>query len=164
MYVYVHVSTHWRAGESAARTVKAALSQFEACFDTSAPATIVVTRFLENEQKAFELVEQAAATDALLVYTLVDPKVLSAVQTACKLFQVRNVDLWSNLLVRGRDSGCCTSCQHHVNICSTSCQHHVNIMSISCHHRFMCEGGHGGCAFLPETWSCSDREDLSLHN
>lgn len=62
---------HLTAGESAARTIKAALSQFEACFDTSAPATIVVSRFLEDEQKAFQLVEQAAKQDALLVYTLV---------------------------------------------------------------------------------------------
>ncbi|KAF5839524.1 hypothetical protein DUNSADRAFT_595 [Dunaliella salina] len=87
-------------GESAARTVKAALSQFEACFDTTAPASIVVTRFLEDEQRAFQMVEQAAKQDALLVYTLVDRKVLTAVQTACKLFNVRHVDLWSNLLVR----------------------------------------------------------------
>ncbi len=49
----------------------AALSQFEACFDRSAPASIVVSRFLEDEQKAFKLVEQAAKQDALLVYTLV---------------------------------------------------------------------------------------------
>uniref|UniRef100_A0A7S3VUT2 Uncharacterized protein n=1 Tax=Dunaliella tertiolecta TaxID=3047 RepID=A0A7S3VUT2_DUNTE len=85
-------------GESAARTVKAALSQFEACFDTTAPATLMVTRFLEDEQRAFQMVEQAAKQDALLVYTLVDRKVLTAVQTACKLFNVRHVDLWSNLL------------------------------------------------------------------
>lgn len=30
----------------------------------------------------------------------VDPKMVKAVQTACKLYNVRNVDLWSNLLVR----------------------------------------------------------------
>ena len=34
------------------------------------------------------------------IHTLqVAPKVLKAVQTACKLYGVRNVDLWSNLLV-----------------------------------------------------------------
>lgn len=36
--------------------------------------------------------------DALVVYTLVDPKAVKAVQTACKLQGVRYVDLWSELL------------------------------------------------------------------
>ncbi len=36
--------------------------------------------------------------DALVVYTLVDPKMVKAVQTACQLQAVRYVDLWSALL------------------------------------------------------------------
>lgn len=39
----------------------------------------------------------------------VDPVVLKAVQTACKLYNVRNVDLWSNLLVRAS-----ASCVHTI--------------------------------------------------
>lgn len=36
--------------------------------------------------------------DALVVYTLVDPKMVKAVQTACGLYSVRYVDLWTALL------------------------------------------------------------------
>ncbi|KAL6758053.1 Kinase/pyrophosphorylase-domain-containing protein [Haematococcus lacustris] len=85
-------------GESAARTVRAALNQFELCFKTSAPASIFVWRFVEEEQKVYRIIQMAAKDDALVVYTLVDPGALKAVQTACKLHSVRNVDLWSNLL------------------------------------------------------------------
>jgi regulator of PEP synthase PpsR (kinase-PPPase family) len=58
-------------GESAARTVRAALSQFELCYKTAAPATLLVFRFLEDEAKAQQIIETAASEDALVVYTLV---------------------------------------------------------------------------------------------
>ncbi|GFH32434.1 pyruvate, phosphate dikinase regulatory protein 1, chloroplastic, partial [Haematococcus lacustris] len=68
-------------GESAARTVRAALNQFELCFKTSAPASIFVWRFVEEEQKVYRIIQMAAKDDALVV----DPGALKAVQTACKL-------------------------------------------------------------------------------
>lgn len=58
-------------GESAARTVRAALHQFELCFKTSAPATLLVFRFVEEEKKVYDICQVAAQEDALLVYTLV---------------------------------------------------------------------------------------------
>ncbi len=51
--------------------MRAALQQFELCFKTSAPATLLVFRFVESEDKAAQIIETAAAEDALVVYTLV---------------------------------------------------------------------------------------------
>ncbi|KAG2445636.1 hypothetical protein HXX76_000246 [Chlamydomonas incerta] len=85
-------------GESAARTVRAALNQFEARCRTQAPAQIMIFRFVEQTDRMMDIIREAAKEDALVVYTLVDPKAVKAVQTACKLQGVRYVDLWSELL------------------------------------------------------------------
>ncbi|GFR43630.1 hypothetical protein Agub_g4729 [Astrephomene gubernaculifera] len=85
-------------GESAARTVRAALNQFELRCRTSAPAQIMIFRFVESIEKVMSIIQEAAKEDALVVYTLVDPKAVKAVQTACTLQQVRYVDLWTTLL------------------------------------------------------------------
>ncbi|KAG2491314.1 hypothetical protein HYH03_010320 [Edaphochlamys debaryana] len=85
-------------GESAARTVRAALNQFEVRCRTQAPAQIIIFRFVESKDKSIEIIKEAAKEDALVVYTLVDPKTVKAVQTACKALQVPYVDLWTELL------------------------------------------------------------------
>ncbi|GIL98352.1 hypothetical protein Vretimale_3740, partial [Volvox reticuliferus] len=85
-------------GESAARTVRAALNQFEMRCRTQAPAQIMIYRFVESVDKMMGIIHEAAKEDALVVYTLVDPKAVKVVQTACKLQNVRYVDLWTALL------------------------------------------------------------------
>jgi hypothetical protein len=50
-------------------------SQFEARCRTTAPAQIMVFRFLDAKERALQIVQEAAREDALVVYTLVDPKV-----------------------------------------------------------------------------------------
>ncbi|GLC59190.1 hypothetical protein PLESTB_001460200 [Pleodorina starrii] len=85
-------------GESAARTVRAALNQFEVRCRTQAPAQIMIYRFVESTEKMMSIINEAAKEDALVVYTLVDPKAVKLVQTACKLGGVRYVDLWTALL------------------------------------------------------------------
>ncbi|KXZ47437.1 hypothetical protein GPECTOR_35g875 [Gonium pectorale] len=69
-------------GESAARTVRAALNQFEMRCRTQAPAQIMIFRFVESVDKVLGIIQEAA----------------KAIQTACKLAGVRYVDLWSTLL------------------------------------------------------------------
>ncbi|PNH11689.1 Pyruvate, phosphate dikinase regulatory protein 1, chloroplastic, partial [Tetrabaena socialis] len=85
-------------GESAARTVRAALNQFEVRCRTQAPAQIMIFRFVESFERVMDVIREAAKEDALVVYTLVDPKTVKAVQTACQLQNVRYVDLWTTLL------------------------------------------------------------------
>uniref|UniRef100_A0A061R513 Uncharacterized protein n=1 Tax=Tetraselmis sp. GSL018 TaxID=582737 RepID=A0A061R513_9CHLO len=85
-------------GESAAKTVRAALGQFENCIQASVPANMVIFRFLNDTKKAVSIVERAAADNALVVYTLVDPVMVDTLKAACKFYNVRWVDLWGNLL------------------------------------------------------------------
>lgn len=85
-------------GESAANTVRAALGQFENCFKMSCPANLLIFRFLSTPKKAYEIVEEAAADNALVVFTLVDHNIITAMRAACLLYEVKYVDLWSNLL------------------------------------------------------------------
>lgn len=85
-------------GESAANTVRAALGQFQVCFQTSVPANLLVFRFLSDENKIIDIVQRAAKEGALIVFTLVDPKLVKVLRTACMAMDVSFVDLWSNLL------------------------------------------------------------------
>jgi len=85
-------------GESAANTVRAALGQFQNCFKTSVPANLMVFRFLSDENKILDIVQRAAKERALIVFTLVDPKLVKVLRTACMALDVSFVDLWSNLL------------------------------------------------------------------
>ena len=85
-------------GESAANTCRAALGQFEVCRDLTCPTNLAIYRFLTEEKEVFEIVRQAAKEDALIVYTLVEKRMKQAVESACKLYKVNSVDMWSNLL------------------------------------------------------------------
>jgi regulator of PEP synthase PpsR (kinase-PPPase family) len=85
-------------GESAARTVRAALNQFAEITNLSAPANLFVFRFLSDPEDAYKLVEQASRDDALVVHTLSDAEMAVAVNTARKLYGVEAVDLWGPLL------------------------------------------------------------------
>lgn len=84
--------------ESAARTVRAALGQFESSIQTHCPTTLLMHRFVSDEKRICEVVEAAAKENALVVFTLVDPKLVKIIQTACGMYEVKYVDLWSNLL------------------------------------------------------------------
>lgn len=57
-----------------------------------------IDRFCQEEEKAFYIIKKAAVTGALVVYTLVDPHLIHSVETACQLYGVPCVDLWTPLL------------------------------------------------------------------
>jgi regulator of PEP synthase PpsR (kinase-PPPase family) len=86
-------------GESAANTCRAALTQFAEVMNLSAPTNLYVFRFLSEGSDAYKIVEQASEDDALVVYTLSDASLATAVATACKVFGVKSVNLWGPLLV-----------------------------------------------------------------
>ena len=86
-------------GESAANTCRAALGQFEESMSISAPTNLYIFRFLSEGSDVYKIVQQAAEDDALVVYTLSDPSMATAVKTACKLYGgVKSVNLWGPLL------------------------------------------------------------------
>lgn len=62
MHAWLHGRA--RAGESAARTVRAALNQFETRCGTRAPAQIMVFRFVESKEKVAHIVQEAAKVRA----------------------------------------------------------------------------------------------------
>ena len=86
-------------GESAANTCRAALTQFAEVMNLSAPTNLYVFRFLSEGSDAYKICEQAREDDALVVYTLSDAALATAVATACKVFGVKAVNLWGPLLV-----------------------------------------------------------------
>ena len=86
-------------GESAANTCRAALTQFAEVMNLSAPTNLYVFRFLSEGSDAYKICEQAKEDDALVVYTLSDASLATAVATACKVFGVKSVNLWGPLLV-----------------------------------------------------------------
>eukprot|EP00951_Prasinocladus_malaysianus_P019111 scaffold154295_cov36-Prasinocladus_malaysianus.AAC.1 len=86
------------SGESAARTVRAALGQFESCVGISMPANMVVFRFVDDHAKAIGIVERAAKEGAMVVYTIVNPDMINSIRTALRFYNVRGVNLWSKLL------------------------------------------------------------------
>jgi len=86
-------------GESASNTCRAALGQFEECMDLRMPTNLYIFRFLSEGADVYKIVQQAAEDDALVVYTLSDASMATAVKTACKLYGVKSVNLWGPLLV-----------------------------------------------------------------
>lgn len=85
-------------GESAAHTVRSALGQFEQQLGMHCPVSLVVFRFVETEERVSEVIARAAQEDALVVYTLASPKLVSAVAAACDHYSVVCVDMWTTLL------------------------------------------------------------------
>jgi len=85
-------------GESAVRTVRCALNQFGHCFDRSHALDITTIRFCTEVEMIDPVVEQAKDRDALVVFTLVDPRVNAAMVEACNEYDVEYLDLWSPLL------------------------------------------------------------------
>jgi len=85
-------------GESAANTCRAALGQFEELMNLSMPTNLYIFRFLNDGGDAYKIVQQAKEDDALVVYTLSVPEMVTSVMTACKLYEVRSVNLWGPLL------------------------------------------------------------------
>ena len=85
-------------GESAANTCRAALTQFEDMNNLEMPTNFYVFRFLSEESDVYKIVQQAKEDDALVVHTLSDAAMATAVATACKLYDVKSVNLWGRLL------------------------------------------------------------------
>jgi regulator of PEP synthase PpsR (kinase-PPPase family) len=85
-------------GESAANTCRAALTQFEDVNNLEMPTNFYVFRFLSEESDVYKIVQQAKEDDALVVHTLSDAAMATAVATACKLYDVKSVNLWGRLL------------------------------------------------------------------
>ena len=85
-------------GESAANTCRAALGQFEELLNLAMPTNLYIFRFLDDPSDAYKIVRQAAEDDALVVYTLSAPEMVTSVMTACKLYKVESVNLWGPLL------------------------------------------------------------------
>ena len=55
-------------------------------------------RFVSDEKRICQIVEDASKEDALVVFTLVNPDLVAVAHTTCALFEVKYVDLWSDLL------------------------------------------------------------------
>jgi len=85
-------------GESAERTLNAALGQFAHCFDRSCPINLSVYKFVRTISDLDAIVQEAAAVDALILFTLVDPGVNSALVEKCREANVRQFDMWTKLL------------------------------------------------------------------
>ena len=85
-------------GESAANTCRAALGQFEDLLNLAMPTNLYIFRILDDPSDAYKIVRQAAEDDALVVYTLSAPEMVTSVMTACKLYKVESVNLWGPLL------------------------------------------------------------------
>ena len=85
-------------GESAANTCRVALTQFEDMNNLEMPTNFYVFRFLSEESDVYKIVQQAKEDDALVVHTLSDAAMATAVATACKLYDVKSVNLWGRLL------------------------------------------------------------------
>eukprot|EP00929_Paragymnodinium_shiwhaense_P116819 TRINITY_DN8676_c0_g1_i1.p1 TRINITY_DN8676_c0_g1~~TRINITY_DN8676_c0_g1_i1.p1 ORF type:complete len:658 (+),score=171.85 TRINITY_DN8676_c0_g1_i1:57-2030(+) len=86
-------------GETAEKTVIAALGQFQHCFERELPADVSTFRFTSDAMLE-EIVQQAAASEALIVYTLVDPSTNDTMVTLCNDYGVTFCDLWSDLLAK----------------------------------------------------------------
>jgi len=84
-------------GESAERTVQCSLGQFGHCFDRSCPADTTTFRFCTRGMIE-EIVKQAKARKAFIVFTLVDPLANQKMVECCQEHDVENHDLWSPLL------------------------------------------------------------------
>lgn len=86
-------------GESASSSVRAALRQFDYCFGTvCGQARSTVFRFVRRPEEAQKIAEQASKCNALVVHTVMDPKVYEALTKACTEKSVETCDLWGALL------------------------------------------------------------------
>jgi len=86
-------------GESARTSLQAALRQFDYCFGTTCgSARSTVFRFVRRPEEARRIVEDAADRNALLVYTVMEPKVNETLTSACRDKCVVACDLWGPLL------------------------------------------------------------------
>jgi len=72
--------------------------QFESSIREHCPASLIVHKFVSEEERIHKVVEQAALENAIVVFTLVDPELVTDIKTACALYEVKYVDLWSDLL------------------------------------------------------------------
>eukprot|EP00931_Biecheleriopsis_adriatica_P016405 TRINITY_DN12099_c1_g1_i2.p1 TRINITY_DN12099_c1_g1~~TRINITY_DN12099_c1_g1_i2.p1 ORF type:complete len:581 (-),score=136.35 TRINITY_DN12099_c1_g1_i2:296-2038(-) len=86
-------------GESAEKTVQAALGQFSHCLDRPASTEdIRVFAFTRRRSDVRRIVEEAKTSSASIIFTLVDPVVIQEIKKECEDKQVRYLDLWSPLL------------------------------------------------------------------
>jgi len=81
-------------GETAEKVVLAALSQFE-------PANVILTRRqdIRTEPQVAALLKEAADRDALIVYTIISPKLRALLQKRADRQKLAAVDLMGNLLL-----------------------------------------------------------------
>lgn len=82
-------------GETAEKVVLAALSQFE-------PSNVILTRHqdIRTEPQVTTLIKEAAERDALIVYTIISPKLRTLLQRRAARQQVLAVDLMGALLTQ----------------------------------------------------------------
>jgi len=84
-------------GESAERTVRCSLGQFEHCFDRCCPTQITTFRFC-TQSMISGIAKRARDEDALIVFTLMDPLANAKMVEVCTTLDVEHHDLWSPLL------------------------------------------------------------------
>jgi len=86
-------------GESARASVQTALRQFDYCFgSTCGTSRTVVYRFVRTANEVKQIVDRAKEQEALLVFTVMEPKIHEALTTACKEQGIDCCDLWGTLL------------------------------------------------------------------
>jgi len=86
-------------GESANASVKTAAAQFEYCSgSTCATSRATVYRFVRSSAEIKTIIEAAKKCNALLVYTIMDPKLHQVVEDECKDKELEGIDLWGPLL------------------------------------------------------------------
>lgn len=74
------------------------MGQFETENGVLAPTNIVIFRFVETKRRVRDILQKAKDADALVVYTLVNVKMVRAMRVAARALEVRIVDLWGQLL------------------------------------------------------------------
>ncbi|CAL1170910.1 unnamed protein product [Cladocopium goreaui] len=86
-------------GESANASVKTAAAQFEYCSgSTCATSRATVYRFVRSAAEIKTIVQAAKKSNALLVYTIMDPKLQRVLADECTAKELECIDLWGPLL------------------------------------------------------------------
>eukprot|EP00435_Cladocopium_sp_Y103_P004617 s4493_g1.t1 len=86
-------------GESANASVKTAAAQFEYCSgSTCATSRATVYRFVRSAAEIKTIVQAAKKSNALLVYTIMDPKLQRVLVEECTAKELECIDLWGPLL------------------------------------------------------------------
>lgn len=86
-------------GESATASVQTAMRQFDYCFNaTCGSSRTTVYRFVRTAEEAKRIASLAKERDALLVHTVMEPKVHEALTSACRDLKLECCDLWGALL------------------------------------------------------------------